>query len=207
MLAIRPHRTAIGLSALLPLVIAAPLSAQTTPCEAVLDPVLAEGIAEANARLRLEWRMLDGTWVTAYRLEGEKPNPFDAPKQKLSAAALDRAAADAPPTPIDGFASAIDVRCNATASSARPEVALIYSAGGLRFKEGKGRWSAPLRDVPIAVVALRRAGARWAVIDRSADKAVLPPDARRSPPPETLAAELATLPWATPRSTRRPARR
>ncbi|MEQ1712327.1 MAG: hypothetical protein ABL908_13120, partial [Hyphomicrobium sp.] len=56
--------------------------AQTTPCDAIFEPVLAAGIAEADLQLRRQWRMIEGTWVTAYTLEGEKANPFDVSKRR-----------------------------------------------------------------------------------------------------------------------------
>ena len=194
--------------------------AQTTPCDAIFEPVLAAGIAEADLHLRRQWRMIEGTWVTAYTLEGEKANPFDASKLRGPPAALSQGKATpaqvkaapsagpaspraAPLPPITGFATARDVRCNANAASARPDVVLVYWAAGVRFQEGRGPWSAPLPGAVIAVIQLRRAGDGWTIVDRTAEGGVMPPDARRSPPHDTLARDLATSPWQPSRKPRK----
>lgn len=199
------HRTSTAvLAALLPLTAAATASAQTTPCEAVFEPALAGALAMARARVRLEWRDLGPAWSTRYRLEGEKTNPFDAarlkaarpqpapPSERLPGPA---AAAAKPLPPVEGFASAYDVRCNASAASAADAVKVVFTASALRFKEGRGPWSDVLREAPIASYLLMRSHNGWTVIDRTADDAVLPPDARRDLPPEGLAQKMASEPW------------
>lgn len=199
-----------------------PALAQMTPCDAIFEQALSAGITEADRHLRQQWAMIDGTWVSAYRLEGEKPNPFDprrlgeiSPPRTAEgtpgAAATQPPARPAPPPattstplpPITGFATARDVRCNASASYAKPDVLLVYTAQGVRFQEGKGPWSAVLPSAVVAAIHLRRAGAGWTIVDRTAEGGVMPPDAKRTPPPDALARRLATVPWLPPRKSRK----
>ncbi len=209
------------------LIAATSARAQTTPCEAIFEPVLAAGIAEADRHLRQQWAMIDGNWVAAYRLEGEKANPFDPARlreksqQRPAATAPGALVGPKPPQPgaaqanpalaalppIAGYATARDVRCNTTAASAKSDVVLVYMAAGVRFQEGKGPWSAVLPNAVIAAIQLRRMGDGWTIIDRTAEGGVMPPDAKRSPPDDALARQLATVPWLPPRRSRKSRRR
>lgn len=181
-----------------------PVFAQTTPCEAIFEPVLAAGVSQADMHLRRQWRMIDGAWVAAYRLDGEKVNPFDP--ARLRELSPQPPATAKPLPPITGFATARDVRCNASAASAMADVMLVYTAAGVRFQEGKGPWSGVVPDAALAVIQLRRAGPDWTLIDRTAERGAMPPDAQRSPPHDTLARQLATIPWLPPRKRRKSAR-
>lgn len=187
-----------------------PARAQTTPCGAIFETALAGGVAQAEQHLQKQWAMIDGTWVAAYRLEGEKVNPLDPSRlrEQRPAPGTDRPAAGAAPQPkplppVTGFASARDVRCNASAASAKADVLLVYTAAGVRFQEGKGPWSDVLPRAVIAAIQLRRAGAGWTLVDRTAEAGVMPPDARRSPPEDALARKLATQPWSAARKRQR----
>ena len=194
-----------------------PVVAQTTPCEAVFEPTLTGGIAQADAYLRRQWAMIGSNWVAAYRLEGEKSSPFDPDRlrqqlpQRPAEGTAGKPAAPgprkaAPLPPITGFATARDVRCNATAASARPDVLLIYTAAGVRFQEGKGPWSEVIPDAVVAAIHLRGAGNGWTIVDRTAERGAMPPDANRTPPPDTLARSLATEPWLPTKRRRKPRR-
>lgn len=202
----RHARAAAGLllAALAMMTGALPALAQTTPCEAIFEPMLMAGISQADLHLKRQWRMIDGAWVAAYRLEGEKPNPFDP--ARLGQPSPEKPSPAAPLPPITGFATARDVRCNASTASAKPDVMLVYTAAGVRFQEGKGPWSGVVPDAALAVIQLRRAGAGWTLIDRTAERGAMPPDAQRSPPHDTLARQLATIPWLPPRKRRKAAR-
>lgn len=205
------------LAALAMMTAALPAIAQTTPCDAIFEPMLASGIAEADLHLRRQWRMFEATWVAAYRLEGEKANPFDP--ARLRALSPQRPAEGkpgpsqaqprakttpaAPLPPITGFATARDVRCNASAASAKPDVILVFTAAGVRFQEGRGPWSAVVPNTALAIIQLRRAGTGWTLVDRTAERGAMPPDAQRSPPHDTLARQLATIPWLPPRKRRK----
>ena len=171
-----------------------PLQAQTTPCEAIFEPVLAQAIAEANLRLRLSWRMLDDAWVTAYVIEPAKINPFD-PDRLGERPPAARGKPPTPAAPVVGHASARDVRCNASASSAVEGTTIAYIASAVRFQEGSGPWSAILPNATIASFVLKRTAAGWTLVDRSAEHGVLPPDARLSAPSDTIAQSLAAKPW------------
>lgn len=201
----------------------APLHAQTTPCEAIFEPRLAEGIAATHARLRRDWRILDEAWVTTYTIEPARQSPFDpdrlggaadgarpaaGPAERASDPAPKRGpggrdARPAPAVTIVGHVSARDVRCNASAAAAADAVTVVYSAAAMRFQEAPGPWSAALPDATLAAFVLLRSRDGWTLLDRTADRGVLPPDARLSAPADGVARTLATKPWQRSRRPRR----
>lgn len=176
-------------------------AAETVACAAVTEPALAEGIALLRERLRREWRESGRGWATHYRFEAEKANPFDTGrlaelKPGTGKIASGTSAKAPPPAPIEGYASAFDVRCE-TANEGQDArvVKVVFTAARLRFKEGGGAWSPTIRNAPIASFILTRAEAGWAVVDRTAEDGALPPDAHRSLPAEHVAQQLFEEPW------------
>lgn len=167
--------------------------AQTTPCDAISDPVMQDGIAGARTRMRLEWRDIDGIWTTGYVLKGETPNPFALVTEPRPAKPL---AAVPPTAPIKGYVAARVVRCNVIVTSWPARTLRVrFSAAAVRFQEARSPWSPPIPDGILGEFAMAHEGGRWTMTDLSAEKSVLPPDRRLDMPPETIARTVTRAAW------------
>jgi hypothetical protein len=175
-------------------------------CSQVKDPGHLQALAVARAWHEARWAPLAAGqparrgWITSYVIPAPPPAPLGiatfARAQDLGA---DK---DVPTTPIAGFAYAAKLLCTTRPPAADGTILVQFLGLGLRFQEGAGSWSKPMRRPALlhALVLSRAApDAAWAISEEPEAPTVLIPGSRLSPPSaaDISAALAATVPTTT----------
>lgn len=165
---------ALGLTVLLAL--ALPLRAeQNRRCDQATEPSLKASLAQIQNQLDKIWVRRGPDWITAYDIASTLKNPFDLKNQSSGVAAA------------DGYAWLRDVSCAMSDGRVLGTVIVTYRAAKFRFKEGRTRWSAPMRDGVVGKFLLTSNNSEWAIKDIGMDETIFLSDGTmRLPRPEEL---------------------
>ncbi len=179
-------------------VLATGAAAELQSCERMKDPAHQAALAAAQAWHNSRWAPLPGRlaarrgWITGYLI----PPPPRAPLGIASFARAQNLGAekDAPTAPIAALAQVAKFLCVTGAPAADGSIAVHFLGLGLRFREGSGSWSKPLRRLALLhalVLRLPTPDAAWAIAEDLEARTALIPGTRLSPP---AADELSAAP-------------
>ena len=133
-------------------------------CEAVTDAQTQAAIASAVNFVSKTWVERGPDWISGYDSKPVARNPFAVSKQDSGSAA------------IHGYVWARDVSCRVIGGLDGGLLSVTFTAGAVRFKEEKTRWSKPQNDSVLVALDLLLSDGNWAVTDKSAERSVLSPE-------------------------------
>jgi hypothetical protein len=188
--------SAVGVAALLATSAAAAQTAPSAspvaklqPCERIKDPAQQAALAAAQTWHSTRWAPLPAGpparrgWITAYLIPPPPPAPLGiasfARAQDLGAGQ------DVPTTPIAGFSHIAKLLCVTGAPAVDGTTTVQFLGLGLRFQEGTGMWSKPMRwPALLHALVLSRRGpdAAWTIAEEPEARTALIPGSKLSPP-------------------------
>jgi hypothetical protein len=133
-------------------------------CDGITDLQVRAALSGAQSFIAKTWVERGPDWIAGYDSKAVARNPFAVSKDDSGGAA------------IHGYVWARDVTCSVGSGSDASHVSVVFTAGAVRFKEGKAGWTKPLRNGVLVALDLNQSDGNWVIADKSSEQSVLMPE-------------------------------